>query len=295
MYEKEINQTIKLLKRSSNNIIIFQMLYSHLNSLVCATKKINTDLISNDPFSQLLFYGALKQKCPLKGIEKSAYEFIKENKILKTFSSADLLKIIIIICYFINQDHKNINYFVMNELLNNYVFKNRFIDYLTIKFLFRGVGLNVFDIQVKSRIQSDIITSFLLQCKSRSVEFAFQSAITPLYAFYDQPPPNIRLKHTSNVFSFKIYESLYFFAKYAKTNQMVTGFFNDNFEYVEGLEGFINKSFGTTDGDGILCVSIRELLIDVPIDLYSLKIQYELINDKKKFKKDLLNWIETLE
>lgn len=294
MNETQILKTIKLLKKTSKDLQFFPILYSHLIYLIESDKKIKIDSFCSDPFSQLLIYGAMKQKSPSKSLEKDALEFIRENKGVKNPSEKIILKIVIILCYCINLDNTKINFFIMNELINNYVFKNNFLDYLIFKYLYRGVALEVFDFQVKNRIQCDVITSFLLQCKNKTMTMASYLQIIPIYAFYDINPPNLSTNIIPNAFTYKIQESMHFYTKYTKSNKKVVEFLESINILLNGLENYIKGSFELINDDQIEKLYMKELIFKDNIDIQYLQSLFESYKDKVKFKKDLLKWLDTL-
>lgn len=294
MLNHDISTTIQLIKKTSNNLPLFQILYSHLISLVTNFDKSKYNPHNTDPFSTLLIYGALHIKCPIKSIEKDALTFLKDNKTKKSLTNTQTLKIIIIVSYFINQDILNINFFILNELLNNYVFKNTFLDILILKFLFRGIALSVYDMNVKNRIQDDIIISFLIQCRSNCYGFAFCVSVLPLFAFYDVVPPDCIFHNLNECFQYRYIESLYFYAKYARSVKNIEQFFKVNRESLKALRLYICKENEIID-DVDEEVDMKILVSDNSVDLSFVKNQYNMIVNKKKFVKELLDWIKTLE
>lgn len=161
MLGKNIQKTIKLIKKSARHPKLMIVLINHLSFLI-PNEQININLVRDD-LEKFIFLAASKKMCAqftkVHANDKKILEFLKNNR--KTKSNYKILfRIKLILLYLINRSFDQLNNFIIFELIDNQSNSSDlqpFIAHLLLKLSL----IDFYNIQSKKRLPVEYFEIFL--------------------------------------------------------------------------------------------------------------------------------------
>lgn len=285
--KKEIVTTIKLILKCQNQPIILQILISHLLFLLSNTDETQLSSCKSD-IEKLLFLCRIKTNKQNKSIEKSILQYLIDNR--KKYCN---FKLRLILTYLINQDVNRTNFFILNELLHNYMFSNILNDFLIIKYLTRVSMSKYFGTPVKNRIQDDILRSFLLQLRNKTTSLPIWNVTLPLYVNTNIEPPCLHFT-LPDLFIHKLLESLYIYCSFEKDKSKVKALLSSSIDLKNDLLKFIKK----TELDYVQTIdkcNIEYIFLETYSIFDDIVYKLEETSDKKHFLANLMKFCNKLQ
>ncbi|TBU08876.1 hypothetical protein CWI39_0132p0040 [Hamiltosporidium magnivora] len=294
----EIIKTIKLLKRSYKQPIIFHILHSHLSFIISKDKRfVLYDYY--DDWTKLLILSASDLKFSVYNLEKKIINFLVENRNTKYFDELILFKLKIILYYILNTQQKSTNMFILFELMNNYVDASEETDYYIFSCVSKHVMCNIFGIKLFKFVQKDAINIFLEKCLKNNSNFLLKSRILP--AFIDSniiPVSFIDFNSDDSLLNLNIFESLCLYAKFTANPSNFKEIIPSSPEFIEIFSLFISKEISDQSTEikeyNFKEYNLNECLLNNNSLIPFLKNLYNKTEDKDKFISDLKGFIDSV-
>lgn len=289
--ESSIQKTIKLIKKSFDQPIVFHILHSHLSYLA----KRQTPLYEMiDDWSKILILSCSNQNnLPNQALEIKMQKFLVGKK-APFESSGDKIRIMCVCYYLMSRPSYLINHISLFELINKILGQeSEYFDGLIIKILSNFILAKLFSLEANKKIQSAALNRMLEMMKERNLSDKIKIKALPCFIYSTNIQP-FTLSHIDigvGFLGYKYIESFCLYAKHASNESFLLHTLPCNEFFMEELRRFMNSEF---EYDNLQSYNITKSMIKNNIIFGKIKEEYEASADKQKFVVELIEFINTL-
>ena len=283
----ELKKVISLIKKTKKQPVLFHILHSHLAYLVYQKKTIPFE--ASDLWDKVLVASVEDPKIPRSSLETRLLQYLKGSR---QKAENDEFKMKIVLYYMDSRFLSNMNMFILFELISHHYRVSHLTDMLIDSLLTQSFLSKNFRIKSSKRLAGDAVLLFL----KNNNNFSYRRL--PTYVYFDIEPPLVVYDSNSQLFQFKILESLSFYGNYTRNVDYFKSILPQTEDFLDTFKKFVCKDPGLLS-DKISNFDIQKLQVinTNPMDNLKSRIRqaFDESSNKTELKMDIIEFLNSIE